>query len=176
MMKRKIILLFLLFGFFGFLPSSRMDIHLLSAPEPLRDNVENDPCFRNGFFCIYTQKDYLRFAGYVNRDYENRTFTLKYAKLFSDIDFTKEEGYGNLAEHPYIRPEIKYFKGSFNGNGHTITWDSRLTGPMFALIGIGGQVINLHVKADALTFTSLRHRRVDGNLLLQCRRNCRNQL
>lgn len=154
MMKRKIILLFLLFGFFGFLPSSRMDIHLLSAPEPLRDNVENDPCFRNGFFCIYTQKDYLRFAGYVNRDYENRTFTLKYAKLFSDIDFTKEEGYGNLAEHPYIRPEIKYFKGSFNGNGHTITWDSRLTGPMFALIGIGGQVINLHFKADALTFTS----------------------
>lgn len=154
MMKRKIILLFLLFGFFGFLPSSHMDIHLLSAPEPLRDNVENDPCFRNGFFCIYTQKDYLRFAGYVNRDYENGTFTLKCAKLFSDIDFTKEEGYGNLAEHPYIRPEIEYFKGSFNGNGHTITWDSRLAGPMFTLIGIGGQVINLHFKADALTFTS----------------------
>lgn len=153
-MKRKIILLIFLFGFFGFLPSSHMDICFLSKPEPLRDNVENDPCFRHNTFYIYTQKEYLRFAGYVNRDYENGTFTMKYAKLLADIDLARDEGYGDLTEHPYIRPYMESFKGSFNGNGHTITWDSRLSTPMFTSIEHKGRVINLHVKGDSLRFTS----------------------
>lgn len=35
--------------------------------DPLCASIEEDPCFSDGVFEIFCAKDYLRFAGYMNR-------------------------------------------------------------------------------------------------------------
>ena len=38
-----------------------------TAEDPLCASIEEDPCYADGVFEIYNAKDYLRFAGYMNR-------------------------------------------------------------------------------------------------------------
>ena len=74
--------------------------------DPLCASIEEDPCYVDGVFEIYNARDYLRFAGYMNRaakeepDYEAATAVD--ARLMADLNMEEDERY-RLKNHPYIR-------------------------------------------------------------------------
>lgn len=136
-----------------FLPSP---LGFRQVPEdPLCASIEEDLCYVDGVFEIYNAKDYLRFAGYMNRaakeepDYEAATAVD--ARLMADLNMQEDERY-RLKGHPYIRQAILNYNGIFEGNGHTITWVSEAGNGMFVCIERQGEVRNLTFEAPSLVW------------------------
>lgn len=140
--------------------------------DPLYDTMEEDPCWREGVYYIEDFGDYIRFAGYLNRarreEPENEAAVAVDAVLLNDIDtsgnafgplkiFPFLSGdfvrYGSMKNHPYIRQCILSYAGTFDGNGHTITWKEGRGNGMFISIERSGVVKNLTFHARDLCWT-----------------------
>lgn len=123
--------------------------------DPLCASMEEDPCYKDGIFEIYNARDYLRFAGYLNRlrkeNPDNEAATAVDARLMTDLDMQEEERY-HLKDHPYIRQAILNYNGIFEGNGHTITWIDDAGNGMFVCIERQGEVRNLIFEAPSLVW------------------------
>ena len=137
--------------------------------DPLYASVEEDPCYQNGIYYIQDPGDYIRFTGYLNRarkeEPDNEAAAAVDAVLLQDIDlrgnaygplklfpfFTKDLiRYRSLKGHPYIRMCILNYAGTFDGNGHTITWKEGSGNGMFACIERSGLLKNLTFRAEDL--------------------------
>ena len=125
------------------------------AEDPLCASIEEDPCFVDGVFEIFCAKDYLRFVGYVNRarkeDPENEAAIAVDARLMADVNLETEERYA-LRNHPYIRQAILNYSGTFDGNGHQITWVSEAGNGMFVCLERDGVVRDLILEAPSLVW------------------------
>lgn len=143
----------------------------LEGYDPLYESIEEDPCYQDGVFLIYEKEDYARFVGYVNRAYKEAAASLEAtavdAALMADIDLS-EARYGTVKElpflkyrivkyrnadgHPYIRQAILDYAGTFEGNGHTITWFEDGGNGMFVSLERKAVVRNLTLDAKQLTW------------------------
>ena len=105
--------------------------------DPLCASIEEDPCFSDGVFEIFCAKDYLRFAGYMNRARKENPVDEEAVavdgRLMADVNLETEERYA-LENHPYIRLAILSYSGTFDGNGHQITWVSEAGNGMFVCL------------------------------------------
>ena len=123
--------------------------------DPLCESVEEDPCYVDGVFEIYNARDYLRFAGYLNRarkeEPDNEMATAVDARLMADVNMQEDERY-RLKDHPYIRQAILNYNGIFEGNGHTITWVDDAGNGMFVCVERQGEVRNLTFDAPSLVW------------------------
>lgn len=143
----------------------------LADYDPLYAQIEEDPCWKEGVYEIYDAGDYARFVGYMNRahkeDRNNIEATAIDAVLMADIDlsdakygpikglpFTQKDlvKYQSFGGHPYIRQAILSYAGTFDGNGHTITWFSDGGNGMFVSIEREAVVKNLTIHAKQLTW------------------------
>lgn len=137
--------------------------------DPLYDSIEEDPSWKEGIYYIYDSGDYARFVGYLNRrrkeEPENEAATAVDAVLMADIDLSDEKygplkffpllkgdimPYRFLKGHPYIRQGILNYAGTFDGNGHRITWHRNGGNGMFICIERGAVVKDLTLHADSL--------------------------
>lgn len=123
--------------------------------DPLYTSIEEDPCWQGDVFYIYDKRDYVRFAGYMNRagkeDPDNDAAVRINAELMADIDLT-EAAYGSLHGHPYIRQSILNYAGVFEGNGHTMIWYKNSGNGMFACLEREAAIRNLTFHADSLVW------------------------
>lgn len=143
----------------------------LKEYDPLYDEIEEDPCYQDGVFLIYEAGDYARFVGYVNRAYKEEGDDLEAtaldAVLMADIDLTEAKygtvkelpfltykivKYRNFGGHPYIRQAMLSYAGTFEGNGHTITWFEDGGNGMFISLEREAVVRNLTLDAKQLTW------------------------
>lgn len=141
----------------------------LARYDPLFSSIEEDPCFQNGVYYIGDIGDYLRFVGYLNRAHKeeegNEKATAVDAVLTADICLTDTARgpwklcplikgdiipYRFQGGHPYIRQSILDYAGTFDGNGHTITWKKDSGNGMFVSISREGMVKNLTFHAESL--------------------------
>ena len=125
-------------------------------PDPLCDLIEEDPCFVDGVFEISCAKDYQRFVGYVNRagkeNPEDEGAVAVDARLMADVNMETEERYALRKSHPYIRQAILSYSGTFDGNGHRITWISEAGNGMFVCLERDGVVCDLVFEAPSLVW------------------------
>lgn len=139
--------------------------------DPLYASIKNDPCYQDGVFAIYQPGDYARFVGYVNRSHKNTPDNIEAtaidAVLMADIDLSDAK-YGPIKElpflkksyvkyqsfkgHPYIRQAILSYSGTFDGNGHTITWFKDGKNGMFITLERDAIICNLTLYAEQLTW------------------------
>ncbi len=123
------------------------------AKDPLYASIEEDPCFSDGVFEIFCARDYLRFAGYMNRarkeNPEDEAAVAVDARLMADVNMETEERYV-LKGHPYIRQAILNYRGTFDGNGHQITWVSEAGNGMFVCLEREGVVRDLIFEVPSL--------------------------
>ena len=123
--------------------------------DPLCASIEEDPCFVDGVFEIFCAKDYLRFVGYVNRAAKEKpgdeTAVAVDARLMADVNMETEERYA-LRGHPYIRQAILNYSGTFEGNGHRLTWVSEAGNGMFVCLERDGVVRDLVFEAPSLVW------------------------
>ena len=139
--------------------------------DPLYTSIEKDPCYQDGVFTIYQPGDYARFVGYLNRNHKrdpnNPKATAIDAVLMADIDLSDAK-YGPVKElsflkksfikyqsfegHPYIRQAILSYSGTFDGNGHTITWFKDGKNGMFVTLERDAAIRNLTLHAKQLTW------------------------
>lgn len=139
--------------------------------DPLYTSIEKDPCYQDGVFTIYQPGDYARFVGYLNRNHKrdpnNPKATAIDAVLMADIDLSDAK-YGPVKElsflkksfikyqsfegHPYIRQAILSYSGTFDGNGHTITWFKDGKNGMFVTLERDATIRNLTLHATQLTW------------------------
>ena len=133
----------------------------LDAYEPLYASVTEDPCYQDGVFQIWDPGDYVRFAGYLNRarkeEPDEEQATAIDGVLMADLDlnnpllgpiknapfFQGDVIRYRLRGHPYIRQSILNYNGTFDGNGHTITWKKGGGNGMFVCIDRDGIVKDL---------------------------------
>ena len=122
---------------------------------PLCASISEDPCYVDGVYEIYNVKDYLRFSGYLNRatkeEPDNYMATAVDARLMADLNMEEDERY-HLKGHPYIRKAISHYSGTFDGNGHTITWFSEAGIGMFVSIERQGEIHDLIFEAPSLVW------------------------
>ena len=137
-----------------FFPSSSLGFWG-TEKDPLCASMEEDPCYADGVFEIYNARDYLRFAGYLNRarkeEPDNEMATAVDAKLMADLNMQEDKRY-RLKNHPYIRQSILNYSGTFDGNGHTITWFADAGNGMFVCIERQGEVHSLTFEAPSLVW------------------------
>lgn len=150
-------------------------LHCIVRFDPLCASMEEDPCYgEDGKYYIYTADDYLRFAGYLNRESKDkdRTFNREDtpyiftdAVLMADIDLGDSNYYQlqllkaawTQERLPYTLRYIHYYNGIFEGNNYSITQPSddsvvgglRLGG-LFMFLEKEGVVRNVTVTAENL--------------------------
>ncbi len=119
-------------------------------------SIEEDPCYADGVYYIYNLNDYLRFSGYMNRarkeDPEDDTATAVDASLMADLNLEEDERCRNISKNPYIKICILNYRGTFEGNGHTITWKDQAGNGMFACLEREAVVCNLNFRASSLVW------------------------
>ncbi len=131
--------------------------------DPLRDTIEEDPSYRDGKFYIYDRKDYQRFNGYLNREWErwnaadgNARDNVKRplpcletpAVLMADLDMRTDRGYRGVRLGKFIKKNIARYNGEFDGNGHTIVWHENARYGMFLVLDRKARVHDLKLEGE----------------------------